>query len=235
MKADLFPTEPGLCVPSWVPEPIARRARDRQFSPLLHDPRMRNVWDTLSHRRNGTFEYPASASITAANAEERQGAAMVQLFHYVVMAAKWPGTITTRSKAERKRRRFLAKAEELRTDAERWQLDAPPTTPFGLWSDDDGPDECVRRLIDASQAYEEIAAKAYAADMWLARDRGRADGDVQWFALAVADKFRALFGSPMYGLTATITSVALGREIDPHTVRHWCAHPPAVKPQKIAP
>src|SRR5262249_55060862 len=149
---------------------------------------------TLSHRRNGTFERPASASIwiersAAANAEERQGEAMAELFHYVVMVTINPCTITTRSKAEQKRRRFLAKAEELRADAERWLREEPPTTPFGLFSD--FPNTCYRRLVDASQAYEKIAAKTYAADMWLACDRARADGDVQWVALAVADKFRA--------------------------------------------
>ena len=35
----------------------------------------------------------------------------------------------------------------------------------------------------------------------------------------------------MYGLTATITSVVLGREIEPRTVRQWVGYP-AVKPQK---
>ena len=256
MKADA-PRVLKLRIPHWVPKPVARVGRDilstePRFLPpgvatpsrrLLEDPRMRNVWGVLSRRRNGTFERPASASIwlasiSGANAEERQGEAMAELFHYVVMVSIYPGSITTRSKAEQKRHRFLAKAEELRTDAERWLREVPPTTPFGVFMD--LPDAwCYRRLVDASQAYEEIAAKTYAADMWLACDRARADGDVQWVALAVADKFRALFGSPMYGLTATIASVVLGREIDSHTVRHWCAAqppaPPAVKPQKIAP
>ena len=45
------------------------------------------------------------------------------------------------------------------------------------------------------------------------------DGRGRWVALTIGDKFRALFGKPMYGLTTTITSVVLGREIESRTVR----------------
>ena len=47
----------------------------------------------------------------------------------------------------------------------------------------------------------------------------------RWVALTIGNTFRTLFGSPMYGLTATITSVVLGREIELRTVRQWL--PPA--------
>jgi hypothetical protein len=56
--------------------------------------------------------------------------------------------------------------------------------------------------------------------------RERGDGDVRWFALIIAARCRALFGSSLYGITATITSVALGQKIEQHTVRKWCTHPP---------
>jgi hypothetical protein len=233
MKADIFPPTPRLDIPSWVPKPVARMGRgiDRRF---LHDPRMRNVWGPLSKRRcDGTFMHPASASVLAANEEERQGRAMAELLHYVVVATISPGTITTRSKAEQKRKRLLAKAEQLRADAETWLRNAPAAAPFELWSDDYGPDPCWRRLVDASQAYEEMAAESYAADMRFVLDRARGDGDVRWFALAVAHKCRALFGSPMYGITAILTSVALERKISQRSVREWFG--PAVKPQKISP
>jgi hypothetical protein len=139
----------------------------------------------------------------------------------------------TRREAEQKRRRFLAKAEELRSDAEMWLRDAPATTPNGLWRDY-VPDECWRRLLDASQAYKEIAAETYAADMRLACERDRTDGDTRWFAVIIANQCRELFGSPLYGITATVTSVAFGRKIEQHTVRKWCA-PPVNKARKNSP
>ena len=47
------------------------------------------------------------------------------------------------------------------------------------------------------------------------------DGRARWVALTIGNTFRTLFGKPMYGLTATITSVVLGREIKLRTVRQW--------------
>jgi hypothetical protein len=236
MKADV-PRPPKLPIPAWVPEPVASIFGNDAgvvAGRLLRDPRMRNVWKPLLSRRpDGRFMHSASVSVRGANAQQRQGAAMAELFHYVVCATMWPGTITTRSKAEQKRRRFLAKAEELRADAEMWLRDAPADAPFGLWTNDFGPDTHWRRLMDASEAYKEIAAEAYAGDMRMALDRARGDGDVRWFALAVADKCRSLFGSPMYGVTSTLVSVALGRKVGHRLVREWCAT--ADKAQKKRP
>ena len=62
----------------------------------------------------------------------------------------------------------------------------------------------------------------------------RHDGRARWVALTIADTFRILFGKPMYGLTATIASVILDREIEPRTVQQWVKYP-AVKASKIAP
>jgi hypothetical protein len=207
MKADVHPRTPG------------------HFDPLVHDPRMRNVWGPLSRRRaDGTYMHPALPSVPGADADERQANAMADLLNTATHAVLLPGTIITRREAEQKRSRFLAKAEELRVDAEMWLRDAPATAPNGIWRDH-VPDECWRRLMDASRAYKEIAAETYVADVRYAGDRDRADGDVRWFALIIANRCRALFGSPLYGITATIASIALGQKIEQHTVRKWCAPP----------
>jgi len=222
MKADI---PRPLRIPAWVPKEVARSARDgldRRFWPLVRDSRMRNVWTVLSQRRNGSFMYPASATVAAATAEERQDKAMVALFNYAIAATLWPGTIITRGKAEEKRRRFLAKAEALQADAEIWLRDAPADTAFGLWSSDCGPDKHWLRLMAASQAYREMGAETYAADTRVVLDRARGDGDIRWFALAIASKCQELFGSPLYGTTATIASVALGRKVERRSVREWC-------------
>ena len=47
------------------------------------------------------------------------------------------------------------------------------------------------------------------------------DGRARWVALTIGNKLHALFGLSMYGLTTTITSVVLGREIELRTVRQW--------------
>src|SRR5262249_15979493 len=52
------------------------------------------------------------------------------------------------------------------------------------------------------------------------------DGTARQLALTISDKFRELFGKPMYGLTATITSVVLGREIESRTARQGGGNPP---------
>jgi hypothetical protein len=207
MKADVHSRAPG------------------HFEPLVHDPRMRNVREPLSRRRgDGTYMHPALPSVPGANAAERQDRAIADLLNTATHAALFPGTIITRREAEQKRSRFLAKADELRADAEMWLRDAPATSPNGIWRDH-VPDECWRRLMDASRAYKEIAAESYSADMRHAVDRDRADGDVRWFAVIIANRCRALFGSSLYGITAIITSVALGQSIKPHTVQKWCTPP----------
>ena len=87
--------------------------------------------------------------------------------------------------------------------------------------------ERYQKLEDAAQAYEDYASEIYATSLPMALER-RHDGRARWVALTIGNKFRTLFGSPMYGLTATITSVVLGREIEPRTVRQWLTYP-AVK------
>jgi hypothetical protein len=219
MKADALPT----AIPEWVPASVARINRNsRHGLPLLQDPRMRNVWGPLSRRRNGGFLYPASMSTPGESAEERQDNAMAALFRYTLFAMMLPKTVVTRRQAELKRDRLLAKARELQADAEAWLIDAPTSGPFELFSDEDAPNPCWQRLMAASKAYEEMARKIYEADtqLPLERDRG-GDGDVRWFALAIANQCQLLFGSPMYGISATITSVALGREVTARTVRDW--------------
>jgi hypothetical protein len=48
------------------------------------------------------------------------------------------------------------------------------------------------------------------------------DGRARGVALTIANKTHELFGRPMYGLTSTITSVVLGREVTRRRIRQWC-------------
>src|SRR5262249_17956456 len=117
-----------LRIPTWVPEAVARyasytyradigRASQAALKTLVCDPRMKDVWRELSKRRNGVFLHPARPS-SALTAKDRQDAAMLRLFNMAYGCQEPHGeTTTTRGQAEQKRSYFLAKVEELKTDA----------------------------------------------------------------------------------------------------------------------
>jgi hypothetical protein len=230
MKADVIP--PRLDIPSWVPEPIARNARyhhgaEASQAALICDPRMKSVWRQLSRpARNGAFLYPAR--------QGQQDAAMLQLFNVAYRCWELDGETTmTRGQVEQRRNCFLAKAEELKTDALMMRMQprladelADEAAAHAGYASNE---ERYQKLLAAARAYEDYASEISSAGA-LEREH---DGRARWVALTIADAFRELFDKPMYGLTATIASVILGREIELRTVRWWCTYP-AVKPSKIA-
>ena len=210
--------------------------------PLIRDQRMRRVWYELSRRRreDGTFMHPATPSryragifmepvaapsIEAADADARQGEAMVQLFETALkcrFAREVPGIAMTHRQAEQKRDDFLAKSMALMDDAT-----AGGFFEIVLFDGERNimTEERSVRLRAAAAVYEEIAFETFAADMRTALERDSGDAEARWLARAIASKCQSLFGSAMYGVTATITSVALGREISQRTVRQWCTPP----------
>jgi hypothetical protein len=159
---------------------------------------------------------------STADASERQGKAMAHFMRMVLQDAVRPGRTASRRQAERERSRVLDMARQLRTDAMAVR-DA----------------ETVRRLTAAAETYEEFAenitSHMQSRDSWLipiVLDRVRGDPTERWLACAIALQCRFTFHSPLYGLSAIVASVALGREVTPRAVRQWCAHP-ADKTKKI--
>jgi hypothetical protein len=260
MKATLPPeADAPLCIPPWVPEPVAgaahgiypvagRRGVIACLVRLVRDARMQRVWYQLARRRrDGTFMHPAAmAPAWSAQPEatevvphpsepdECQDVAMANLLRASLAYAIQSGTTLTRQQAEDDRRRYLAMARQLRTDASRLQLWIDPQ----ITSDDDRR----RRLVAASAArvYELVAARIAkklessgptSPYLPIIRKRSHRDSGDQWLALAITRECRWLFGSPLYGVTAIIMSVILDRKIAPRAVRQWCAHP-AAKPPK---
>jgi len=180
------------------------------------DRRMEGVWRELSRQRNGAFLHPA---------KDRQ-AALVELFETALLCQETRrGATMTTGQVEDQRSRYLAKAEELESDAS-----AIMATP-GARRQTERHRQTKRylRLLDAADVYKEYAAERYWADSLTSLERAH-DGRARWVALTIGHKFRELFGSPMYGLTATITSVVLRRTVEPRTVRQWCD--PADKARK---
>lgn len=181
-----------------------------RYQPLVCDPQMRSVWRQLSRRRpTGEFYYPARVS-SAPTAGERQDLAMLDLFIVAFRCQqKRHGETTTWGAIEQRRDRYLAKAKELRADG-RTMISS------------DWPSGMKRSLAlrAAAQALEDHAREDYAINSAMAFDRKR-DSRARWVALTIGNTFFTLLGSSMYGLTTTITSVVLGREIKLRTVRQW--------------
>jgi hypothetical protein len=252
VKADVIPAV-QLDIPSWVPVPIARFVRAKydtdDYRPyqaalksLACDPRMESVWYELSRRQAEKVKRflnptraPGPAGVTA---QEWQEAAMLRVFNVAVRCHGLRDRATmTRSQAERQYNHFLAKANELRADALmmlmpsrfRDELTDEAEAYYGYASDE----ERHQKLLAAAQAYEDYANEIHAANLATSRKR-KHDGHARWVVLTIADTFRVLFDKPMYGLTAVITSIILGREITSRAVRQWCDPHPADKPSKIA-
>jgi hypothetical protein len=231
-----------LRIPAWVPEPIARyatatygadvgRVCQAALKSLACDRRMEGVWRELSrHACDGAFLYPARP-LSAPSAKDRQNAAMLRLFNVAYTCRGLHGKTTmTRSQIEQQHNRFLAKAEELKTDALMMRMQPRLSDELvdeaRAYEGYASNEERYQKLLAAAQAYEDYASELSFAG---ALER-RHDGRGRWVALTIADTVRTLFGQPMYGLTATITSVVLGREIKRRTVQHWCT----VKSPKIS-
>jgi hypothetical protein len=261
MKADAFPPEDDSLprIPPWVPEPVAQAAhniyaywavdnRRRMIACLVRlvsDERMRRVWSELARRhRDKTFMHPAATAPASqppttdcevwpppSKPDECQDEAMASLLRASLLCAIQPWTTMTRQQAENDRRRYVAMARQLRTDASHLQLwIGPPIRPR---EDRDR----LRLLASAAGAYEHAAANiAYklegnSSSFPIIRKRRRGGSADQWLALNITGQCRGLFGSPLYGVAAIVMSVILDREITPRTVRQWCAHP-ADKPPK---
>ena len=233
---------PGLRIPTWVPKSVAaaaceeydaavdERARAMPLDlpkfplPLLSDERMRGVWLELQRRRSGGgFLHPADRSISAASAEERQAVAMEMLFRAAVKYTIRPGLTMTRQTEEENSLRWIWRAGDLIMDGA-MMLTCAHYTHGGGQSAIDQAKERTRPLFEAAAVYRQLAKEAYERSQSgdIHRDRGFAQD--RWFVRAMAGKLKQLFGSPMYGITARISSVAIGREIETRTVRQWC-HP----------
>jgi hypothetical protein len=199
----------------------------KTYRPLVSDPRMRGVWHELSRRRNGGFLHPACGGST-------QDAAIIELFNLVLVCRKRHFTATTRGKVEQQRRRYLAKAEELQDDAVTIMTQSLPCRglDFSTLEQFEQRSEVRQRLMRAATAYEEYA-RALDATKCFILEREH-DSVARQLALVISDQFRALFGSPMYGLTAKITSVVLGRPINSRQTEQWCASHSPVKTPKIS-
>jgi len=215
-----------------VEQNLARLFLSPDAIELVCEPRMRSIWRELYlQHRDGTFLYPArsawwerrrffllpvGSAPLQADAKGRQDEAVVELFDTVLACKLLPLATTTRREAEQQREHYLTMAHELELAAKT------------MW---ENPDcsidkryERERRLQEAAKICRDYAHETHAVAMRMAPLERSHDGRARWVGLAMANKFHELFGFPMYGLTATITSVVLGRNVSKRRIRQWC-HP----------
>jgi len=226
-KEQPFPAE----MPAWVPAVIAREARHLATDfripdegraatvRLTVDPRMLEVWSHLTRRRraDGRFLQPTRFNLSwTADPAKRQDFAILMLFEMVnSFAAYRPRVLLQRDlhkiqeEREAMARRLWAEAETLGYLEEIGEL------PLGR----------AKILGEAGAVLWHMTTEAPLGDTVVERDRGEREAHAM--AVAVARACCWLFGTPLYSLTATMTAVALDRDVSRGQVRQWWASRPS--------
>jgi hypothetical protein len=195
-------------------------------------------------RRKGAFQYPARLHgvcrwpprLPAADANERQEEAVLEIFNQALNNCHnlLPVDLLTQAEAELWRRDYLDKAEELERDvivikgryggfgqpilySDRNDLDEPTAA---VLAHDERPGQTLRH---AAEVYRWLASQMSKAKPGM--PERKTDPSGRELALRLAHTFRALFGDEMCGLTATIASVVLDRQIKRGTVVNWLKTP----------
>jgi len=229
MKADI---PRPLRIPRWVPKQVAAKARElsrtgkaRFDGPLLvaseadfqrllrltTDPRMKWVWRELGKRRGDDYLYPAWQSKQPV--ADRQGIGMTILFLHAlklikIMREVWSDRVSSASRKDAAyvRKKSVTMARTLRALAEVFV--EPPSSP------DELDRENARKLEAAAEVFDQLAVKPHV------RDRGNTL--IRYITGDLVKTCRVIFGSSMYGVVATITSVLLGdSNIPASTIRNW--------------
>jgi hypothetical protein len=226
----------ALTIPPWVPEPVAQAARtlhahfpksnnakyDVVLKRVVADERMRNVWKQFSRRRR-THHKPTDVFLQSVDLlridseapQDHQDAAMTSLLNFAVNLAVDGPRVITPEKLETVRRRIRNDLEALRTAANAIRRHAPNEAAVAKVNGD-----LARNLEDQLSRME-------ASPLVVDRDTG--DAQARCFCILFTRHCRQLFGSPLYGITAIVASVALGRNITQRAVREWCNSHPADK------
>jgi hypothetical protein len=166
---------------------------------LVIDGRMRPVWvELLKQTRTlpRAFRYPAIPRWELNDVTARQERALASLFFFAVNLAMNAPRVITRSQVETRRRKAL--------DERMAALDQG---------------DVVAAMDHKTKADKWAAVGKSTTRLVVERDTG--DAQARCFAISFADQCRQLFGSSLYGVTARVTSVALGRKFSQRTIRGW--------------
>jgi hypothetical protein len=161
------------------------------------------------------------ATIEGDDAESRQNAAMINLFHEVMIRSLSMDktTSTTAAEAEEKYRKACDMADTLLrgsvngyAHADRWIYRA---------------DEEILR--SAAMIYRKRGAEIYEREMKFATANKTRHGRERAVVIGIGDTTQRLFGKKRYGIVAKLATVATGREIARSTVQKCWLPPPVYK------
>jgi hypothetical protein len=200
--------------PKWVPPPVAIAARalceDRLghsdyievLKRLVTDPRMQRVWVELQKKTRGskrTLRYPAKTTWDLDDPTAQHDRALASLLYLAVNLAMDAPRVMTQRQVKVLSRKALDKAKAVFADGE----------------------DVAAREYRAKAA--NLRAAAASSKLIVKRDTG--DAQARCFAIMFAHQCRELFGLSLYGVTARVASVALGRTFDVREIREWVAPP----------
>jgi hypothetical protein len=230
MKTDI-PRPPRLRIPAWVPKPVADKARElsrQSIAPpalldaLATNTRMRWVWAELSKRHGDGYLHPVRA--LKQPVADPQDFGMALLFaHTLAIMQDVPYRLSfeSRKEAEAARDTHSMMAGRLRTLAQAFVETLPPAhrnyEAFRRLNSED-----VRKLEDAAGVLEQLAQDEYEHALELP-ERVRSNALARHVSGELVKTCRTIFGTSLYGVVATIASVALESDISKSTVRAW--HP----------
>jgi hypothetical protein len=180
---------------------------------LLTDPRMKAIWAQFIRRRRltGQYLYPARVFLKHhGEASRRQDFALLMLFGLVVELGECPPRTMLRREfnAKQKERKAIACKLWAEADTLADEEEIGGSAPGG-----------AKALRAAADMLFRMSLEPPAGKVIVERDRG--ERDVQAVAMTIAGACTWLFGSPLYAVTATLTSVALDRPVTARKVREW--------------
>jgi hypothetical protein len=216
----------ALTIPTWPPKPVANAARalhvhylksnnikyNAILERLIADERMRLIWGELSRRRRNkqyqktdAFLHPTYLSWIESEApQDHQDEAMASLLHLAVNLAGDAARVITRKELETVRRDVSGKVVALRIAADELRR-------YGSGK------AAVKATEDIARNLEEQLSRMETSPLVV--DRVTGDAQARRFCIFLTRYCRQLFGLPLYGVTAKVASVALGRDITVSAVR----------------
>jgi hypothetical protein len=169
---------------------------------LVTDPRMQRVWVELQKQTRGpkrTLRYPAKTTWDLDDPTAQHDRALASLLYLAVNLAMDAPRVMTQRQVKVLSRKALDKAKAVFADGE----------------------DVAAREYRAKAA--NLRAAAASSKLIVKRDTG--DAQARCFAIMFAHQCRELFGLSLYGVTARVASVALGRTFDVREIREWVAPP----------
>jgi hypothetical protein len=204
--------------PDWVREQRAILER------MKTDDRMKKVWALLLSRKRPSreFAYPARPrdSTGSKSTDEIQFDALCELFYLVFSAARDQMKVSRPIEIQQSKQDLAKNAKTLRALAHDLDL-AAETGQLGIAS---AQDKQLAALNSASLRHvagwlDQLSTAYRRPDDPMIVERHRGDSVVRGVQIMIAAKMEQLFGNRFDGTTATLTSVALGKEATAKTTR----------------